>query len=270
VNVTYAGLLQEMFPDLNPEVDDLFLLEPHQIADLPQRAPAPELAAVLHAHPRVYRFLITRHPPIERFLKRLLAEQGSVGADRLTGCEQGLLWELGDWIAYQRAPESYDSRARVDWDLAAVTEVVALDGKVVIDAGAGTGRVAFAASPAARHVFAVEPVATLRQYMREKATRLGIANLYVLDGFLHAIPLPADSADVLLTLQAIGWALEAELSEIERVVRPGGIAMHLFGTPRAAEPDNPLFQALVANGYRPDTYEDGQVHVHKYWRQIGA
>lgn len=268
--MTYAGLLQEMLPDLKPQVDDLLLLDPHQIADLPNRAPAPELAAVLHAHPHVVRFLITRHPPIGRFLQQLLTEQGPVGPDDLRSCEQTLLWELGDWIAYQREPEMYDTDSKVDWDLAAVTEVVALDDKVVIDAGAGTGRVAFAASPTARHVFAVEPVATLRRYMREKAVGLGIDNLYVLDGFLHAIPLPGESADVLLTCQAIGWALEKELPEIERVVKPGGIAMHLFGTPAAADPNNPLFLALVADGYQPDIFQDGHVAIHKYWKRIGA
>ena len=47
--MSYAEALQEMFPDLDPAVDDLFLLEPHQITHLPERAPARELAAVLHA-----------------------------------------------------------------------------------------------------------------------------------------------------------------------------------------------------------------------------
>jgi hypothetical protein len=68
--VSYARLLQEMFPDLEPMVDDLFLLEAHQIARLPERAPARELAAVLHAHPGLNRFLTTRHPPIRGFVER--------------------------------------------------------------------------------------------------------------------------------------------------------------------------------------------------------
>ena len=266
----YADLLREMFPDLNPGVDDLFLLEAHQIASLPKRAPAWELAAVLHTHPRLHRFFVARHPQIEGFLASLLAEHGPVGADDLTACEQALVWEIADWIVYQRAPESYDTGAKADWGMSAVTEVVALDGKVVIDIGAGTGRVAFAAAPTARHVFAVEPVATLRQYMREKATRLAIDNVFVLDGFLHAIPLPAGTADVLVTCHAIGWALPEELAEIERVVKPGGIAMHLFETPRAAQPDNPVHQPLIAHGYQPDSYEEGHVHIRKYWKQIGA
>lgn len=138
---------------------------------------------MLHAHPRLLRFFVARYPPIEGFLDELLSVRGPIEKCDLESCEQALLWEIADWIVYQRAPESYDTGSNVDWDVAAVTEVVTLDGEVVIDAGAGTGRVAFDVAPTARHVFAVEPVATLRQYLREKATRLGIDNLYVLDGF---------------------------------------------------------------------------------------
>ena len=266
--MSYADLLREMFPDLNPEVDDLFLLEAHQIAGLAERAPARELAGVLHAHPRLHRFLVNRHPPIDGFLATLLAEHGPAGPDELVACEQTLSWELADLIAYQRAPEIYDTGSKVDWDIASVAEVVALDGKVVIDGGAGTGRVTFDAASAARTVFAVEPVATLRSFMRKKATRLGFDNVYVLDGFLHAIPLPAASADVLLTCQAIGWDLPHELQEIDRVVKQGGIAMHLFGVPEAAQPDNPLHEPLVAYGYRRDTYVNPSVHIVRYWKKI--
>lgn len=266
--MTYGSLLREMFPGLNPVADDLFLLEAHQIAGLPERAPARELAGVLHADPRLRRFLIARHPPIEGFLERLLTEHEPVGEEGLAEFEQALVWELADWIVYQRAPAGYDTGTTVDWDLAAVTEVVPLEGKVVIDAGAGTGRVALEAAPTARHVFAVEPVATLRRYLREKATKLGIDNLYVLDGFLDAIPLPTGSADVLLTFQAIGWNLSEELDEIERVVMPGGFAVHLLGTPRAIQRDNPLHEPLVTHGYQPDSYQDGQVSLRTYWKQI--
>lgn len=265
----YSSLLQEMFPDLNPEVGDLFLLEAHQVAGLPERVPAPELAAVLHAHPGLRRFLVLRHPPVEGFLAQLLADHGPVGVQELISCEQAVMWEIADWIVYQRAPDTYESRSAVDWDVRAVTEVTALEDRSVIDAGAGTGRVAFDVAPMARHVFAVEPVATLRQYMRDKASRLVVGNLFVMDGLLSDIPLPAGSADVLLTCQAIGWALSEELAEIERVVRPGGTAIHLFGAASATQADNPLFDTLVANGYRPDTYEEGQLLILRYWKQLG-
>jgi ubiquinone/menaquinone biosynthesis C-methylase UbiE len=164
----------------------------------------------------------------------------------------------------------YNTRSGAEWDVGAVTGVVDLEGKVVIDAGAGTGRVAFAVAPYARHVFAFEPVATLRRSMRDKAARAGIDNVYVADGLLHSIPLPAAGADVLLTCQAIGWSLDAELTEIERVVRPGGVALHLFDTPEAAPADGPLFGALVANGYEHDVFRSGAATMHRYQKRIGA
>lgn len=266
----YAGLLRDRFPDLNPEVDDLFLLEAHQIADLPRRVPARELAAVLRAHPRLHRFLVTRCPSVEKPFARLMAGPVAGGADDLAACERVVVWEVADLIIYQRAPEYYETNSGVDWDIAAVTETTTLEDRVVIDAGAGTGRVAFDAAPAARHVFAVEPVAALRGFIRDKATRLQVDNLFTIDGFLHAIPLPTASADILLTCQAIGWALQDELAEIERVVKPGGVAMHLFGTPAAAQSDTPLFQVLEARGYQPRTYRDGRVTVHGYHKRCGT
>jgi SAM-dependent methyltransferase len=140
---------------------------------------------------------------------------------------------------------------------------------VVIDAGAGTGRVAFAVAPLARHVFAVEPVATLRRFAREKATALRIGNLFVLDGLLSAIPLPARTADVLLTCQAIGWDLAPELAEVERVVKEGGTAMHMFAGPGVTQSGNPLHDPLLAHGYRSDIFEKGDLRMIRYWKQIG-
>jgi SAM-dependent methyltransferase len=258
-----------MFVGLAPVVDDLFLLEAHQIAQLPDRAPHRELASVLHARPDLYRFFVARHPPIGDFLDRVLSEHGPAAGGDLSASRDTLLWEIADWIVYQREPATHDTAARIDWDLDAVTELVTLDDKVVIDAGAGTGRVAFAVAPLVRHVFAVEPVATLRTFIREKAATLGVGNLFVLDGLLSTIPLPAGCADALLTCQAIGWDLARELAEIERVVKPAGTAMHLFGAPGITHHDNPLHAALLTHGYRSDTFDNGDTRMIRYWKQIG-
>ncbi len=266
----YADALRGMFPGLDPVVDDLFLLEDHQIGGLPDRAPARELAAVLHADPRLHRFLVVRHPPIEEYLADVMTEHAPAAPGDLAACRQALVWELADWITYQRAPELYDIGVQVDWDIAAVAEKVDLEGKVVIDAGAGTGRVAFDAAAAAQHVYAVEPVARLRRYMRQKAASVGLDNLFVLDGFLHAIPLPTGTADVLLTCQAIGWRVDEELHEIRRILKPGGTAVHLFGAASASSmASSPLHAQLVASGYQPDTYQKGPVQILEYWKRIG-
>jgi SAM-dependent methyltransferase len=263
----YADHLREMFPELDPVVDDLFLLEAHQIAQLPDRAPHRELALVLDGQPRLLRFLAARYPPIEPFLTQVVEEHAPSGSD-IAQVEEDLVWELADLIVYQRAPALYDAKVSRRWTFDALEEVEPLDGKVIIDAGAGTGQVTFAVAPAALMVFAVEPVATLRAYMRDKARNEGLANVFVLDGVLDAIPLPAESADVLLTRNAIGWALDSELVEIERVVRPGGKALHLARMPYPAEEDAPHHAGLLAAGYEERPYRDGEVQNRKYYKQI--
>jgi ubiquinone/menaquinone biosynthesis C-methylase UbiE len=103
--------------------------------------------------------------------------------------------------------------------------------------------------------------------MREKAAASGIGNLFVLDGTLDAIPLPTDTADVLLTCRAIGWRLEQELDEIERVVRPGGVALHL-GFPHPPSEEDPRHDGLTVAGYAVVTYAEGQEQRTAYRKQL--
>jgi hypothetical protein len=62
----------------------------------------------------------------------------------------------------------------------------------------------FGTGIAAALTYAVEPIACLRAWMRQKAARTGVANLSVLDGTLDGIPLPDGSADVRITNPAPG------------------------------------------------------------------
>ena len=262
----YREDLRKRFPALAPVVDDLFLLEPHQIARLPQRAPRCELAAVLREHPKLVRFFSVRHPPIEPFLSELLRAAPSIEMEPVE-CEDRLLWELADLIVYQRAPAMYDSTLVDTWSRAALREAEPLENKVIADVGAGTGQVTFGVAPLAETVFAVEPVTALRAYMREKAARRGLDNIFAIDGLLSAIPLPAGVVDVLLTRRAIGWDLASELAEIERVVRPGGVALHLIGMPSPID-DEALHEGLLAGGYEQGSYEDGETLCCKYFRAL--
>lgn len=262
----YAEALRTRFSQLVPVVDDLFLLEPHQIAQLPTRAPRDELALVLTEHPELVRFFTVRHPPIEPFLAELLHTTPPIEME-LAECEDRLLWEVADLIVYQRAPELYDSTSADAWGLAALREAGPLEGRVVADVGAGTGQVTFAVAPIADTVFAVEPGTALRGYIRAKASRAGFENVFAMDGLLSAVPLPAGIVDVLLTHKAIGWDLAAELAEIERIVRPGGAALHLTGTPFPLD-DDPLHEGLRRGGYQQGSYHDGEVLYAKYFRSF--
>jgi SAM-dependent methyltransferase len=263
----YADHLRALFPSLELEVADLFALEAHQIAELPARAPDKELAEVLHAHQEVRTFLEVRGPAIADHLARVLDEHPPASGADIANSEQDLLWEIGDLLVYDTAPELYDALPVHDWDFAVVHEMVDLADKVVIDAGAGSGKVAFGAVSRARHVFAIEPVARLREFMRAKAAASGTTGLYVLDGTLDAIPLPAGTADVLLTCRAIGWRLEQELIEIERVVRAGGVALHL-GLPHPPATGDPLHGRLTEAGYVEAIYTEGHEQRASYRKRL--
>jgi SAM-dependent methyltransferase len=254
--MTWGAGLRLTFPGLGPRADDLLLLEAHQVAALASRVPRPELAAVLHARPYIGTCLCARFPPIAGWLAETRAAFPPLHGADLAAAEETLLWEIADEIVYQRAPQLYDEVARRDLDLTAVTGALALDGRVVIDAGAGTGVLAFEAARYACTVYAVEPAGGMRAFMRRRARESGVRDLHVLDGLLSAIPLPDGTADVLVTCRAIGWDLAAELEEVERVVRPGGTALHLTGAPPPAgeAADDGLHQALLAAGYTADVH----------------
>jgi len=125
----------------------------------------------------------------------------------------------------------------------------------VADVGAGSGRIAFLVAPYVQTVYAVEPVASFRSYMKEKAAKKGLNNLFVMDGTLDSIPLPDGSLDVLITSNAIGWNLKEELKEIERVIKPGGHSIHLMHSNDQVE--NPYHETLTSSPWNYTCLEEG-------------
>ncbi len=264
-----VSTFRRMFPGVTLTVEDLLLLEPFQIGYFPGWVPERELAAVLWAYPLIRRCLLARCPVVAGLVQAAMSTHGPVPDEQeLARCCHELVWTIADLIVYNKCPEAYDSLPFQNWDFAEVTSIVALDGKVVIDAGSGTGRVALEAARTARHVFAVEPVGRLRQFIRDKAGAAGLKNLFVLDGFLDAIPLPDGSAGVLITSHALGWRLESELREFERVVRPGGTIIHCPGTAEDAGEDETHVRLISpAWHYHWARYEEADGTKRKYWKQ---
>lgn len=222
-------MLREQYPEIILHAEDLLLLEAFQINYLPDRVAAKEFATLLSEYPVVHRFLVARCPHIASFLTKLLDENKLVtDSEQIKEHCREALWEIADLIIYNKHPELYDRKTRIQWDIIEITSVTSLDSKTVADIGAGSGRIAFLLAPHVQTVFAIEPIASFRSFMKEKAENQEVKNLFVMDGTLDSIPLPDDSLDVLITSNAIGWNLEEELKEIERVVRPGGCAIHLL------------------------------------------
>ncbi len=264
--------LWQVFKGVDLHIEDVYLLEPFQIEYFPGWVPERELATVLRAHPAIDRFLRTRAPAIAPFLDATKARHRlSAGRSDLAQSEETLIWTIADLVVYNKCPEVYDGLDFHDWDFAAVTSITPLEGRVVLDVGSGTGRVALEAATIASAVVAVEPVPRLRHFIRDKAAKSGRRNIRVVAGFGHHIPLPDDSADVVITSHALGWRLEDELAEFERVVAPAGYIIHCPGTAEiAAEEQQHRRLIEPAWNYRFARFREADGWKRKYWKQLPA
>lgn len=244
--MSYSQKLRKRFSGITLHPEDLLLLETFQIKYLSDRVAVKEFATLLHAYPVVYRFLVLKHPPISSFLDRILKENKAMLDQHLleNDCQEAL-WEIGDLIIYNKHPALFDAQAPIHWEIDEITSITPLEGKVIADVGAGSGRIAFLVAPYAQSIYAVEPVASFRSFIKEKARKKSLKNLFVMDGTLDDIPLPNSSLDILITSNAMGWNLQRELEEIERVIRPGGDIIHLLQSQEPAE--NSFHETLTSS-----------------------
>lgn len=251
----YSESLKNSFPKIDLKVEDLYFLESFQVSYLPDRVPQLEFAVLLHSYPKVKQFLISKYSPIEGFIQLILKKYKPLNNQILIDeyCQE-LLWEIADLIIYNKYPDIYDANINLRWELNEILPVKSLEGKTVIDAGAGSGRIAFLVATYAKTVFAVEPVSSFRSFIREKANNGKVKNLYAIDGFLNSIQLPDSTADVLITSNAIGWNLEDELFEIERVLKPGGQAIHLLCT-HDEKTENRFHDRLISIDWNYDCFQ---------------
>ncbi len=264
------NLFKRIFKGVTLKIEDLYLLESFQISYLSDYVSERDLAAVLWAYPPIKVFLEKKYPLITDFAERIMARYSpAVDEEELVECVDRLVWTIADLLVYNKCPEAYEGLDFHNWDFREVTTITPLDQKVVIDGGAGTGRVTLEAARTARQVFAVEPVTRLRQFIRDKALKANLPNIFVIDGFLHIIPLPDGFADVFITSHALGWQLEDELREFERVTKKGGFIIHCPGSAEE-DKDNHKHSRLVSSdwGYEFSRYKETDGWKRKYWKQL--
>lgn len=265
--MSYADKLRDLFPEISLNWEDLLLLETFQVTYLPNRVNKEAFASLLQAYPVVHRFLLSKHPSVKSFLNEIIKEHPSGGnSEEVEKQCQEALWEIADLIIYNKDPERFDALAPIKWEIDEIKSICSLGGKAIADVGAGAGRIAFLVAPHSETIFAVEPVTSLRTYMKEKALQQEVKNLYVMDGTLDSIPLPNHLLDVLITSNAIGWNLQEELEEIERVVKPGGHAIHLLQSKDAVE--NPYHEVLVSSPWNYNCIEDEEKVKFRYYKSL--
>jgi SAM-dependent methyltransferase len=247
--------------------NNLLLLERVQISWFPGWLPERELAIALQANPTVEWFLRNKCPEIKEWLDKVVSlEIGKFNRTDVQKAEHTILNSLNDLLTYLIDPSIYDAQPFLQWDASELTSLVDFTGKIVVDVGAGTGKLTFIAAPKARVVYAVEPVGNLRLYLKQKAREKGLSNVFPVDGLITDIPFPDDFADVSMGGHVFGDAREAECKEMERITKSGGMVIYCPGN---NDLDNETHQFLLKKGYDWSKLEEPEEGMkRKYWKRI--
>ncbi len=108
----------------------------------------------------------------------------------------------------------------------AMWQIFPCQGKVVLDLGAGTGFHIPRFHEQAAHIFAVEPHAPSRMKIMARCTSLVLERASVMTGSAESLWLPDQSIDLVHARFAYFFAPNClpGLQELQRVIRPGGVA----------------------------------------------
>jgi len=157
-----------------------------------------------------------------------------------------IAWDLLYW----NEPQLYDRLTEGEPLHPELFGALPIDGRTVLDVGAGTGRLTLLCAARARLVFAVEPATPMRQILERKIQERGIDNVSVLPGWCDAIPLADGSIDVSVSASAFGSnpgrGGDPGLNELHRVTRRGGRIVILW-------PDDP--QWFMDRGFQYQAHE---------------
>jgi SAM-dependent methyltransferase len=142
-------------------------------------------------------------------------------------------------------------RARPGYPEAAVRWLLGNETREVVDLGAGTGKLTRLLVALDHRVTAVEPLPEMLEHLRRAAP---CAN--AISGSAESIPLPSESADVVVAAQAFHWFdHEAALPEIARVLRPRGRLALVWNT----RDDRVPWMARLSNAIGGESIEEWDV-----------
>lgn len=176
-------------------------------------------------------------------------------------------------VDFSRNAAVYDDRhgSSIDDALAGrlVDEAALANGSLVLDVGAGTGRVAIPLAAHGCRVVAIDVSAAMLDRLREKSKALA---LHAVVGEAHALPFGADVVDAIILARLLYLVEEWRdaLDEAVRVLRPGGVLLHEWGNGDADEPwveirehARQLFESAgVAAPFHPGARAEADVDAH--------
>lgn len=158
---------------------------------------------------------------------------------------------------YELENEAFDREGLV-WS--AIDALTSWHDRDVLDIGCGTGFHLPHFAATARSVVGVEPHHDLAGIARRRTRRLG--NVEVREGLADALPMVDSSVDVAHARWAyfFGPGCEPGLAELERVLRPGGIAVIL---------DNDPTRSTFGSWFRAGFPEIDPGVVEAFWNDRG-
>ena len=211
------------------------------------------MGIALNIHPAVKWYFMQRCPECAPIVMELAANAPqATDAEQIRSAEVYVLLSVEDFTVYT-TPDVMAERCDFirGWSKERLFDLADLTGKTVLDVGAGSGRLAFAAAEKAAWVYASEPVGTLREFMRDKIAKEGIKNIRVLDGFVTELPFADNTFDVVMSGHVVGDDYDREMAELTRVCKPGG---WLLDCPGDSERDMRLNQEVVSHGWEAVHY----------------
>ena len=225
------------------------------------------MGIALRANPKVAWYFAHKCPEMAETAAALVKKAPDVPAEEIRAAEVCILGGFEDFVIYT-TPEAMAEKCDFiyGWDKTRLFEICELDGKLVLDVGSGTGRLAFAAAERAAFVVASEPVDALREFMRDEIARRGIRNMRVCDGLCDCLPFPDDSFDVVMSGHVVGDRFREEVDELTRVAKPGGWLLDVPGDQH--RPLSPNKQ-LLADGWKELAYTGTfGVTTYRYRKQV--
>jgi SAM-dependent methyltransferase len=248
--------------------NSLLLLEGEQLSWFPGWLNESELGFALLANPVVEWYLRHKCPEIDKWVEgvmRQARDRKPINAKRAREAELHVLSQINDLLVYAVDPSIYDAQPFLAWDSEELRSLADWQGKLVVDIGSGTGRLAFVAAEAgAWVVFAVEPVANLRAYIRKKASGKGLRNVFPVDGLITRLPFPDEFVDITMGGHVFGDLPQAEYQEMMRVTKPGG---SVILCPGSSKSEGPAHDFLLAQGFEWGWFEEpGDGPKRKYWK----
>ncbi|MCD2190474.1 class I SAM-dependent methyltransferase [Actinomycetospora soli] len=129
--------------------------------------------------------------------------------------------------SFGRLAEDYD-RLRPGYPPAALAAVA---GDLVVDVGAGTGKLTAAVTRSGRRVVAVEPDPAMRSVLADR----GLPGVEVVDGTAERVPVGTGTASAVVYGQSWHWADPvAAAAEARRVLVDDGVLLQLWNVPDLA------------------------------------